>query len=479
MGKAGGFLEYPRVGPTYRAVAERTRDYREFINPLSDEELRQQGARCMGCGVPFCHSLGCPLNNVIPNWTELVYRGRWQEAYEQLELTNNFPEITGRVCPAPCEAACTLAVNSSAVTINHIERSIIERAFEQGWVVPRPPDAESGKRVAIIGSGPSGLAAAQQLRRRGHSVVVFEKGDKVGGLLRYGIPDFKLEKRVIDRRCDQMKQEGVLFETHVNVGTDISAHELKTTFDAVILTMGAGAPRELPVPGRELVGVHLAMDYLTQSNKFVAGLNKPEEMIWAGNKTVLVIGGGDTGSDCVGTAIRQGAGKVYQYEILPKPPAWDKSFNPQWPDWPRTLRSSSSHEEGCEREWSIQTRAFTGNDGAVQQGHFVRVDWKEIPGSKQLRMSEIPGTEFSLDVDLVFLAMGFLHVEHLPLLNDLEVDLDERGNIKTDGNYATSAPGIFASGDAMTGASLVVRAIWNGREAAQACDAYLMHRKKS
>ncbi len=472
MGKAGGFLEYPRVAPGHRAVEERTHDYRELVIPLSDDELRQQAARCMGCGVPFCHSLGCPLNNVIPNWTDLVYRNRWQEAYQQLELTNNFPELTGRLCPASCESACALAVNSSAVTINHIERSIAERAFASGWVLPHPPARESGKRVAIIGSGPSGLAAAQQLRRLGHAVVVFEKADKVGGLLRYGIPDFKLEKWVLDRRIDQMKAEGILFETNTCAGDDISAQEIRRTFDSVILSMGAGKPRDLNVPGRSLKGIHFAMEYLTQSNRFVAGLCKPEEMIWAEGKNVLVIGGGDTGSDCVGTAIRQGARKVYLYEILPKPEVWENPSNPQWPDWPKTLRTTSSHEEGCERDWSIATKEFGGKEGSVTQARFTRVAWKEVPGKPQPEMEEVSGSGFYLDVDLVLLATGFVHVEHDSLLTELGVAFDPRGNIGTD-NHATSVPGVFAAGDAMSGPSLVVRSIRNGREAARACHGYL------
>jgi glutamate synthase (NADPH/NADH) small chain len=325
----------------------------------------------------------------------------------------------------------------------------------------------------VIGSGPSGLAAAQQLRRLGHTVVVYEKSDKFGGLLRYGIPDFKLEKWVIDRRVDQMRGEGVVFEAGTNVGQDVSTADLRKTFDAIVLAMGAGAPRDLNVPGRTLRGIHFAMDYLMQSNRFVAGLNKPEEMIWAGNKNVLVIGGGDTGSDCVGTAIRQGAKKIYLYEILPKPPVWDQSFNPDWPDWPKTLRTTSSHQEGCERDWSIATKEFDGRDGAVTQGRFVRVEWKEAPGKNELQMAEIPGSGFYLDVDLVLLATGFVHVEHGPLVKDLNVELDGRGNIKTDGTYATTVRGVFATGDAMTGASLVVRSIRNGREAARACHGFL------
>lgn len=475
MGKAGGFLEYPRVDPTYRPVAERVHDYHEFVSLLSEKETRRQGARCLDCGVPFCQWLGCPLYNIIPNWNDMVYRGQWQDAYQQLELTNSFPEITGRVCPAPCETACTLAVNTSPVSIKQVELFISEKAFENGWVAPRPPAIETNKRVAVIGSGPSGLAAAQMLRLLGHSVSVFEKSDKAGGILRYGIPDFKLEKWVLDRRLEQMREEGVRFETRMNVGVDISAQDLREAFDAIVLAPGAGHPRGLPVPGNELKGIHQAMEYLTQSNMFVAGARKKDEIIWAENKNVLVIGGGDTGNDCVGTAIRQGAKKVYQFEILPKPLAWNKPFNPDWPDWPKILRSSSSHEEGCERDWSVVTKRFTGSGSKVEMGHFTRVGWNKDAKGNDREMFEIPGSDFTVNIDLVFLAMGFLHVEHGKLVQDLGVALDERGNIKTNGKYATSAQGVFVAGDAMTGASLVVRAIWHGREAAGACHGFLSH----
>jgi glutamate synthase (NADPH) small chain len=473
MGKAGGFLEYPRVNPTYRPVADRIQDYHEFVNLLTEEEIKRQGARCMSCGVPFCHWLGCPLHNDIPNWNDLVYRGRWHEAYEQLEWTNSFPEITARVCPAMCEASCTLSINMSPVSIRQVELSVAERAFENGWVVPSLPVTETNKRVAVIGSGPAGLAAAQRLRHLGDSVTVFEKADKLGGILRYGIPDFKLEKWVLDRRLKQMRAEGVRFETNINIGEDISAKELKESFDAIMLSPGAGQPRGLQVPGNELDGVHQAMDYLTQSNMYVAGMKQPDEIIWAGNKNVVVIGGGDTGNDCVGTAIRQGAKEVYQFEILPKPAEWDKSFNPDWPDWPKILRNSSSHEEGCHRDWGVGTKRFLGNGSKLEKGEFVRVAWNKDAKGNPREMSELPGSEFTVDADLVFLAMGFLHVEHGKLTRDLEVELDERGNIKTDGMYATSIQGVFAAGDAMTGASLVARAMRHGREAAAACHKYL------
>lgn len=475
MGKPGGFLEFPRIDPTYRPVDDRIHDYREFGNLLTETETRRQGARCMDCGVPFCHWLGCPLYNAIPNWNDMVYRGQWRDAFLQLELTNSFPEITARVCPAMCEAACTLSINISPVSIRQIELFIVERAFENGWVVPHPPVIETNKRVAVVGSGPSGLAVAQTLRRLGHSVVVFEKSDNVGRILRYGIPDFKLEKSILNRRLDQMTEEGVRFETRVNVGEDISAHELKRSFDAIVLSPGAGQPRDLRVPGRDREGIHQAMDYLTQSNMYVAGVKKKNEIVWAEDKIVLVIGGGDTGNDCVGTAIRQGAKRVYQFEILPKPRAWDESFNPDWPDWPKILRSSSSHEEGCERDWSVVTKRITGSAATVEEVHFARVRWnKDAKGNNQ-EMFEIPDSEFSLKIDLVFLSMGFLHVEHGRLVQDLGVALDERGNISTNGKYATSAQGVFVSGDAMTGPSLVVRAIWHGREAAKACNDFLVH----
>jgi glutamate synthase (NADPH/NADH) small chain len=479
MGKAAGFLEYPRVEPEYRPVADRTRDYQELSGLLSEEEAQRQGARCMDCGVPFCHSCGCPLFSLIPNWNDLVYHGRWREAYEWLESTNNFPEVTGRLCPAICEAACTLAVNTSPVCIRQIELFVIERAFENGWVAPHPPAVETGRRVAVVGSGPSGSAAAQVLRRAGHSVVVFEKSGDVGGLLRYGIPDFKLEKRILDRRLHQLKQEGIQFKTRTNVGEDISAVELRRSFDAIVLAPGASVPGDLHIPGRELDGIHQAIDYLTQSNLFVAGVKKKDEIIWAENKNVLVIGGGDTGADCVGTAVRQGAKRVYQFEILPKPREWDKAFNPDWPDWPKILRSSSSHEEGCEREWSVATKQFGGSGNKIETGDFVRVDWSENPSNGAPQMTEIPGSEFTVKIDLVLLAMGFAHAEHGRLVQDLDIAIDEKGNIKTSGSYATSTPGVFVAGDAMTGASLVARAIWHGREAAASCHSYMQGLSKS
>jgi glutamate synthase (NADPH/NADH) small chain len=387
-------------------------------------------------------------------------------------MTNNLPEITGRICPAPCETGCTLSINDSPVTIKQIELAIIENAFKQGWVIPRPPQSETGKKVAVIGSGPAGISAAQELRRLGHTVTVFERADHIGGILRYGIPDFKLEKWVIDRRIDQLRSEGVGFETGIHIGDDLSAKYLQRTFDVVLLTMGAGAPRDLSVPGRDLRGIHFAMDYLIQSNRFIAGLAGEGDIISAKGKNVVVIGGGDTGSDCVGTANRQGAKKVYQFEILPKPQEWNESTNPNWPNWPQILRTSSSHEEGCARDWNVLTQKFSGADGRVESMHYVKVEWKDPEAGQPPKMVQVAGSEASLKVDLVLLAMGFLHVEHTKLLEDLKVEFDGRGNVLTD-KYSTSVPGVYAAGDAGIGASLVVRAIFHGREAAKAINEFL------
>ena len=473
MGKSDGFLEYKRGLSPKRPVQERLKDYKEIAPPLFGEEILKQGARCMDCGIPFCHALGCPVSNLIPEWNDAVYRGQWHEAYERLSLTNNLPEVTGRVCPAPCETACTLAINQAPVTIEQIELSIIEKAFAEGWVKPQPPAKETGKKIAVVGSGPAGLASAQQLRRAGHSVTLFEKSSGIGGLLRFGIPDFKLEKWVLDRRIEQMKAEGVRFEMNVDVGTALSAKKLKKDFDVVLLTMGAGAPRDLKVPGRELSGVHFAMDFLTLSNKTVSGEIKTAPLISAKGKTVLVIGGGDTGSDCVGTSNRQGAKKVYQFEILPKPQEWKEPWNASWPNWPLILRTSTSHEEGCERDWAITTKEFKGKDGKVREVHCARVEWARDKTSGQYSMKEVPGSAFVLQADLVLLAMGFVHVEHSKLLTDLGVQFDSRGNIQTDKNYMSSVPSVFAAGDAVRGASLVVWAINQGRQAAQAVDTFL------
>ncbi len=477
MGKATGFMEIPRRTAQYRPKEERLRDYKEVIGVLGYEEAQDQGSRCMDCGIPFCHAVGCPVYNLIPEWNDLVYRGKWKEAYDRLNLTNNLPEITGRICPAPCETSCTLSINAAPVAIKSLELAIIERAFQEGWVVPQPPKHESGYRVAVIGSGPSGLAAAQQIRRAGHDVVVFERGSKIGGILRYGVPDFKLDKSVIDRRLEQMKAEGIRFETDVVMGEDISARYLLRSFDAVVLTVGAGHPRDLPVPGRGFDGIHFAMDFLTRSNRYIGGEISEDDLISAKGKNVLVIGGGDTGSDCVGTSNRQGAKNVHQFEIMPKPKDWHESNNPEWPDWPMILRTSSSHEEGCEREWCITTKKFTGAGARITKGHFARIEWKPKKSGGFI-MKEIPGSEFTLDLDLVLLAMGFVHTEHNKLVDDFGVELDTRGNVKVDENYASSVEGVFAAGDAHTGPSLVVRAINHGRIAAEGVSKYLTGKMK-
>lgn len=466
MGKPTGFLDYSRKTSSYRPVKERIKDYKNVVENLPEEEIRKQAARCMDCGVPFCHCLGCPLYNLIPEWNDLVYKGEWKEALERLQMTNPFPEITSRVCPALCEASCTLSIDDAPVNIKQIELAIIEKGFSNGWVKPNPPQNETGKKIAVIGSGPAGLSAAQYLRWYGYDVTIFEKSDKIGGILRYGIPDFKLEKWVIDRRLEIMKAEGIKFETDVNIGEDISARYLKKSFDVILLTIGAEMPRDLSVSGREFKGIYFAMEYLSQSNRHVAGGLKKKGAISALDKNVLVIGGGDTGSDCVGTANRQGAKKVYQFEIMPKPLDWKKECNPEWPDWPIILRTSSSHEEGSQREWSILTKKFIGRNNKVEEIHCVRVEWKTKKGERPV-MSEIPKSEFIIKVDLVLLAMGFVHVEYNKLLKDIKIKLDQMGNIKTNTKYETSVPGIFTAGDSDTGASLAVRAIYHGRESAK------------
>ncbi|CUW40383.1 Glutamate synthase [NADPH] small chain [Magnetospirillum sp. XM-1] len=464
MGKATGFKEFDRQTPGYEKPEERVKHYREFTKPLSDEELARQGARCMDCGIPFCHQ-GCPVNNIIPDWNDLVYRNRWKEAAEVLHSTNNFPEFTGRVCPAPCEAACTLNITDSPVAIKTIEHAVVERAFAEGWMVPDLPKRETGKMVAVVGGGPAGMAAAQQLARAGHSVTLFEKNAKVGGLLRYGIPDFKLEKEVIDRRVAQMEAEGVEIRCNTHVGVTLPVKDLLDGFDAVVLTGGSEKPRDLPVPGRELNGVHFAMDFLTQQNRRVAGETVGALDILAKGKKVVVIGGGDTGADCVGTSNRHGAASVTQIEIMPRPPEKeDKGVS--WPLWPNRLRTSSSHDEGCDRRWSVSTVRFTGKDGKVTGLDCTQVDAKFQP---------IPGTEFKLDADLVLLAMGFVHPIHEGLVDGLGLDKDVRGNVKADTtSYQTSNPKVFAAGDIRRGQSLVVWAIREGRQAARAVDAYLM-----
>ena len=473
MGKATGFLEIGREIPGRRPVEDRLKDYRELEGKHAEGEMREQASRCMDCGIPFCHT-GCPLGNIIPDWNDLVFRGRWSDAIDRLHSTNNFPEFTGRVCPAPCEEACVLNINSDPVTIKQVEKQIIERAWEEGWVHPCPPENKTGKKVAIIGSGPAGLASAQQLARAGHDVTVFERESRVGGLLRYGIPDFKMEKHLIDRRAEQMEAEGVTFRTHTAVGVDISAAEISAEFDAVMIAAGSTSPRDLEVPGRELNGVHFAMDFLPQQNKVVAGDQVPEQ-IMATDKHVVIIGGGDTGSDCLGTSNRHGAASVNQFELLPQPPEGRGEGVAPWPYWPMILRTSSSHEEGVERQWSINTKKLVGDaDGNVKELHGVRLEWtppEEEGGRPQ--MKEVPGSEFVMKADLVLLAMGFLGPEK-PLLSQFGVELDGRGNVVADQDYATSVPGVFACGDARRGQSLVVWAIWEGREAARGVDAFLM-----
>jgi glutamate synthase (NADPH/NADH) small chain len=477
MADVRGFLKYKREGPKRRPVAERVKDWREFYQPIAEETLKSQGARCMDCGVPFCQSeSGCPVQNMIPDWNDLVHRGRWQDALKMLHSTNNFPEFTGRLCPAPCESACVLGIIDDPVSIRVIEWNIIDRGFDQGWVAPVVPERSTGKRVAVIGSGPAGLAAAQQLRRLGHGVTVFEKDDRIGGLLRYGIPDFKMEKWVIDRRLEQMRAEGVEFTTGVDVGRDLPAAQLRRQFDAICLAIGAMQPRELPVPGRELDGIHLAMDYLPQQNRLVAGdsLRPGERRITAQGKRVVIIGGGDTGSDCLGTAHRQGATEIHQFEILPQPPPHRAASTP-WPLWPMQLRSSHAHEEGCDRQWSVSTTRFTGPDGRVEKLHAVRVAL-EPDQAGRMRVVPQPGSEFQMDVDLVLLAMGFTGPVATGLLADLGVSLDGRGNIAVDSRHMTNVEGVFAAGDAKRGASLIVWAIREGRDAARAIDQFLRER---
>ncbi len=467
MADPRGFLKYKREGPQRRPVAQRVLDWKELYDPFPDEKLKVQGARCMDCGVPFCQSpAGCPVENLIPEWNDLVHRGRWKDALKALHATNNFPEFTGRLCPAPCESACVLGINNDPVSIRVIEWNIIDKGFEEGWVEPVLPVGSSGKRVAIIGSGPAGLAAAQQLARTGHEVTVLEKADRIGGLLRYGIPDFKMEKWVLDRRLEQMRKEGVTFQTGVCVGVDVTVQDLRHDYDAVLLAMGAEQPRELPVPGRDLNGVHLAMDYLSQQNKLVAGDTLPGEQISAQGKRVVIIGGGDTGSDCLGTAHRQGCLEAHQFELLPQPPP-TRAVSTPWPLWPMQLRTSHAHEEGCDREWSIATTKFSGENGQLTSLHATRVNFENG------KVVPVPGSEIKMDVDLVLLAMGFVGPVKNGLLDSLGLQYDPRGNVSVDAHFMTSVDGVFATGDTKRGASLIVWAIAEGRKSAAGIHRYL------
>ena len=485
MGKPTGFLEETRVNESTLPVESRVKNYGEFVVTHSDEEASRQGSRCMDCGIPFCQN-GCPVNNIIPDWNDLVYRKNWQLALQTLHSTNNFPEFTGRICPAPCEASCTLNINDSAVAIKSIEHAIVDKGWSEGWIAPQPAQHKSGKRVAVVGSGPAGLACAQQLARAGHDVVVFEKNDRIGGLLRYGIPDFKMEKSHIDRRITQMESEGVEFRTSTCVGSlgkqipgvnnlsqNVVTHsELLSEFDAVALTGGSEVPRDLPVPGRELNGVHYAMEFLPQQNRVVAG-DLLDNQIMATGKHVVVIGGGDTGSDCVGTSNRHGAASVTQFELMPMPP--EEEDRPlTWPDWPIKLRTSSSHDEGCERDWSVTTKRFEGSNGKVEKLIAARVEWSRNPDGR-MEMKEIPDSEFEIKADLVLLAMGFVNPVHEGVVTEMGVALDARGNVQANTDeYKTSKDKVFVAGDMRRGQSLVVWAIREGRQCARSIDEFLM-----
>jgi NAD(P)H-dependent glutamate synthase small subunit len=474
MGKSTGFMEYAREDAPKRPVLERVGDYREIEMTLPKDRLERQAARCMDCGVPYCHAHGCPLRNRIPEWNDMVYRGQWRRALDLLHATNNFPEVTGRICPATCETSCTLGINEPAVSIRQIELQIVERGWKEGWIVPRPAPRRSGKRACVVGSGPAGLAAAQQLARAGHGVVVYEKADRPGGILRYGIPDFKLEKRILDRRIKQLEMEGVVFETQVEAGRDVSINYLRRTFGAVVIAAGARVPREVTVPGRDLKGVLLAMDYLTAQNRRLAGdiLSPEANHTASGCRNVVVIGGGDTGADCVGTARRQGTASITQVEILPEPPKTRPADNP-WPAWPQILRTGTSHDEGCERKWGVLTKEILGAGGRVRALSCVKVEWSEPDAQGRRSFKEIPGSAFELPADLVILAMGFIQTEQGPLVSDFGLNLSPGSCLLTDGDLMTSAPGVFAAGDCVLGARLVVTAIDQGRRAAAAADRHL------
>lgn len=474
MGKPTGFFEFGRIPPERRDRRERINDYFEVYKPWSEQDAQDQGARCMNCAIPFCHN-GCPLGNLIPDWNDLIYKGKWQEALDALLSTNNFPEFTGRICPAPCEASCVLSINEDPVTIEHIEWAISDRGFSEGWIQPSLPSLRTGKKVAVIGSGPAGLAAAQQLNRAGHAVVVFEREDYIGGLLRIGIPEFKLEKKIVKRRIELMEKEGIEFRTGVNVGVDISVSELKNQYDAICLTGGSTKPRDLPVPGRDIEGVYFAMEYLSQQNKIFEGQNfKESDRITAEGKRVVILGGGDTGADCLGTAHRQGAELIMQYELLPEPPA-DRRENNPWPEWPIILRTSSAHQEGGIRDYNILTKSFSGSNNKLEKLHAVRVDWGPPDDNGRPVMKEVEGSEFEVDVDIVLLAMGFTGPEPDGILAKFGIELDERGNVQTDKQTnMTNVSGVFAAGDMSRGQSLVVWAIAEGRHVASCIDQYLM-----
>ncbi|QOV90077.1 glutamate synthase subunit beta [Humisphaera borealis] len=484
MGKPTGFKEYTRELPVRRPVELRILDWQEVYNPMPDDKLKQQGARCMDCGIPFCNN-GCPLGNIIPEWNDLVYKGRWKDALAMLHKTNNFPEFTGRICPAPCEEACVLSVNDKPVTIKLIEQNIIDHAWANGYITPEPPKTRTGKKVAVIGSGPAGLAAAAQLNKAGHLVTVFERADRIGGLLTYGIPEFKMEKAVVDRRVKLMEAEGITFKTSANVGENVKVEDIRRDFDAIVLCNGATAPRDLKAPGRELNGVHFAMDYLPQANKRVLGDDVPDQ-IDAKGKHVIILGGGDTGADCLGTALRQGAKSIKQFELLPRPPearsddAVKNGTLQAWPYWPMTYRVSSAHEEAIGlagmdvRDYAINTERFSGDaDGNVKKLHAVRLEWKKDEQGRW-QMNKLPNSEFELDCDLCFLAMGFVGPEKPGPIQQLGLTLDPRGNVVVDHNYMTNVPGVFSAGDIRRGQSLVVWAISEGRCAAHGVDKFLM-----
>ena len=472
MGETSGFKAKARQALPRRPVIERIQDYSEFYLQWTEEQARAQGARCMDCGLPFCHR-GCPLGNMIPDWNDYVYKGQWENALAALHATNNFPEFTGRICPAPCEASCTLSINQDPVAIEYIEKAIADRGWEEGWIKPQPPLVRTGKKVAVIGSGPAGIAAAQQLNRAGHWVTVFERANYIGGLLRLGIPDFKLEKHVVERRVQQMTDEGIVFKTGVYVGHDVLAEDLRKEFDAILISIGSTVPRDLEVPGRELKGTYFAMDYLRQQNLINAGeAAAPQDRITAEDKHVIILGGGDTGADCLGTAHRQGAASILQYEILPEPPLTRPGNNP-WPQWPLILRSSAAHEEGGVRDYSIATKRLSGSNGHLEQLHGIRLEWNRDENGR-VQMQETAESEFEVEADLILLAMGFLYPERNGVVEQLGVELDGRGNVKADMNRMTSVPGVFAAGDAARGQSLVVWALAEGREAARGIDLHLM-----